>query len=429
MTKDFLFATWEGGGNVPPTLGAVRRLVARGHRVRVLADDVLREEVAAAGGSFLPWRRAPNRPDRSIATDPLRDWEAEGEGGGLVLLLERLMVGAAAVYAADTLDELRRAPADVVVSSDLLFGPMIAAEATGTRLALFGPNISFVTPIPGVPPVGPGLLPPTTPEEQAQADAVRAWYAAVMASQLPMLNATRATFGLRPLGDTFDQPGMADLALLATSRAFDFPADSLPPAVRYVGPLLDQPHWAGTWVSPWDAEDIRPLVLVALSSTFQNQAATIQAVLDAAAPLPMRVLVTRGPSLAGVPFRLPPNAVAVDTAPHDVVMREASVVVTHCGHGTTMRALAHGRPILCLPMGRDQNDNAARIVARGAGLRLAPDADAASIRAALTALEAELCFTVAASHLGAAIATAEPDNALVEELEALAACPGCAAAA
>ena len=48
MTRDFLFATWEGGGNVPPTMGAVRRLLERGHRVRVLADDS-----AAAG--LPPW--------------------------------------------------------------------------------------------------------------------------------------------------------------------------------------------------------------------------------------------------------------------------------------------------------------------------------------------------------------------------------------
>jgi MGT family glycosyltransferase len=422
MIRDFLFATWEGGGNIPPTLGAIRRLVDRGHRVRVLADDVLRPDMTAAGASFVPWRRAPNRPDRSPASDPLRDWEAEDEGGGLVRLLDRISIGPAAAYAADTADELRRQPADVVVTCDLLFGPMIAAEATGTKLALFGPNISFVTPIPGVPPVGPGMMPPTTPEEHAQADAVRRSFADVMAAQLPVLNAARAGFGLRPLTDTFDQPAAADRVLLATSRAFDFPAERLPPALRYVGPMLEQPHWVGTWHSPWPADDARPLVLVALSSTFQNQAATIQAVLDAIATLPVRVLVTRGPALAGTALRLPDNAVAVDVAPHDEVMRLASLVVTHCGHGTVMRALAHGRPMLCLPMGRDQNDNAARIVARGAGLRLAPDAEPTAIRSAIASLLQQPAFATAARRLGSAIATAESGSALVNELEMLASC-------
>jgi UDP:flavonoid glycosyltransferase YjiC (YdhE family) len=170
-------------------------------------------------------------------------------------------------------------------------------------------------------------------------------------------------------------------------------------------------------------------VLVALSSTFQNQAATMQTVLDAVAALPLRALVTRGPSLAGTSLRVPANAVAVDAAPHDAVMREASLVVTHCGHGTVMRALAHSLPMLCLPMGRDQNDNAARVVARGAGLRLTPDADVAAIREAVTSLLQDDAFAAAASRLGSAIAAAEPQSALVDELETLAMSrPTCAAA-
>ena len=43
---------------------------------------------------------------------------------------------------------------------------------------------------------------------------------------------------------------------------------------------------------------------------------------------------------------------------------DAAAVVTHAGHGTIMRALAHGIPLLCLPMGRDQDDNAARVFAQ-----------------------------------------------------------------
>jgi UDP:flavonoid glycosyltransferase YjiC (YdhE family) len=43
------------------------------------------------------------------------------------------------------------------------------------------------------------------------------------------------------------------------------------------------------------------------------------------------------------------------SAPHDAVMKEVSIVVTHGGHGTASRALWHGLPLLVIPMGRDQN--------------------------------------------------------------------------
>ena len=66
----------ESSGTVPPEVGAVRRLVDRGHRVRVLAEDSMAPEVRATGAALVPWRTAPNRPDRDPAHDPLKDWEA-----------------------------------------------------------------------------------------------------------------------------------------------------------------------------------------------------------------------------------------------------------------------------------------------------------------------------------------------------------------
>jgi len=102
-------------------------------------------------------------------------------------------------------------------------------------------------------------------------------------------------------------------------------------------------------------------------------------------------------------------------------MPDAAVVVTHCGHGTVIRALSHGRPMLCLPMGRDQNDNAARVAARGAGIRLDANADVTALRAGLSALLTEPGYAQAAATLGRAVAIAEPAHALVEALEALAA--------
>jgi hypothetical protein len=55
------------------------------------------------------------------------------------------------------------------------------------------------------------------------------------------------------------------------------------------------------------------------------------------------------------------------SAPHGEILRQASLLITHCGHGTTLKALAAGVPMVCMPMGRDQNDTAARVVHASAG--------------------------------------------------------------
>ncbi len=48
-----LMATWDGAGNFPPQRALVRELVDRGHRVHVLAHDVQRPAVEAAGAAFV----------------------------------------------------------------------------------------------------------------------------------------------------------------------------------------------------------------------------------------------------------------------------------------------------------------------------------------------------------------------------------------
>lgn len=93
--RDFLFATWQGGGNLPPVLTVAARLLARGHRVRVVSDACDRADVEASGAGFVPWRRAPSRSDRSAASDLMRDWEAGSPEEVIARLRDRIMCGPA----------------------------------------------------------------------------------------------------------------------------------------------------------------------------------------------------------------------------------------------------------------------------------------------------------------------------------------------
>ena len=68
-----------------------------------------------------------------------------------------------------------------------------------------------------------------------------------------------------------------------------------------------------------------------------------------------------------------------------------------------------------MPMRRDQNDNAARIVARDAGLALLQSASAVEIRAALQRLLREPEFATGADTLGRAVA-AETDPERIADL-------------
>ena len=82
--------------------------------------------------------------------------------------------------------------------------------------------------------------------------------------------------------------------LVLTSAAFEFGGGSRVPAnVRYCGPRLDDPDWAGEWSEP---DGSGPLVLVSLSTTTQGQGPMIRRVVEALGSMDVRGLVTTGPS-------------------------------------------------------------------------------------------------------------------------------------
>ena len=121
------------------------------------------------------------------------------------------------------------------------------------------------------------------------------------------------------------------------------------------------------------------------------------------AEIEMDAVATLGPALDGT-VRRPENVTLLPSAPHDAVMKEVSLVVTHGGHGTVSRALWHGLPLLDMPMEHDQDDIAVRVEARGAGLSVPPTASEMEIAGALNQLIKEPHFRINARRLGDAIA-------------------------
>jgi MGT family glycosyltransferase len=415
--RSYLFVTWAGGGNVPPVLGLARRLAARGHNVRVLAEPCLASAVREAGARFLPFTRHFVRED--AAEDIIGDWKARTPLGALRQSLDNVVFGPVQIVAEETQRALAAEPTEVVVADLMMTGALLAAEAAAVpRVVLF--HMPEYLPGPGRPAAGPGFLPREDLLGRIRDGLLTRMFYRLLARYLASFNQTRRAFGLAPLSSAQELLGVyhsADLRLIQTTEAFDFPIRPAPANVRYVGPVLDEPDWADGWHSPWAEDDRRPLVVASLSTTFQNQRKVLQRIITALGMLEVRALVTLGPAMASEIFQLPPNVKTIASAPHGQLFPGAAAVVTHAGHGTVMRALSHGLPILCLPMGRDQDDNAARVVAGGTGLRLRPSAEPTRIAAAVRRLLAEPHFRASAERLRRTIEDDVAAERGVHELE------------
>jgi MGT family glycosyltransferase len=413
--KRYLFAIIDGGGTVPADTSVIRAMVERGHDVRVLADRVLAPDLETTGAEHVPWKRAPQRPNLDPQSVLMKDWDTSTPFQAFARVRDGAMVGPAGLFAADVRAELQRRPADVVVGNFFVFGAQIAAEAEGLPFAFLVSNLlSF--PGSGTPPLGPGLKPARGPLGRARDRAVNRMMARLFDKGLDQLNEVRRANGLELAGSVLENFERADRLLLLTSRAFEYESFSPPPNVRVTGPRLDDPAWAGGWTPPAGDD---PLVLVGMSSTYMEQAEALQRAATALGSLQVRGVVTTGPSIPVEAVHAPANVSVVERAPHSEVLRHASAVVTHAGHGTVIKSLAAGVPVVAIPLGRDQLDNAARVAHHGAGLRLKPTAGPDPMSRAVRRVLDEPSFAANARRLADAIAVETAEDRAAEELEAL----------
>ncbi len=414
----FLMPMWEGGGTLPPELGVARRLIARGHAVHVLGDPTISEQAHAAGCSFSPWRRAPHRTSLDRAQDPIKDWETSNPLAMIKRVCDRFIAGPAADYAADTADAIAVVRPDVVVPDFLLFGAIIAAQAAELPVAPVVPQI-WALPTKGAPAFGAGFPLAKGVLGRGRDAVMQRVVNRLFNSALPTLNAARRANGLAPLRSFYDQVLDTDAILVLSSPTFDFASPFVPANVTYVGPILDDPTWAEPWQQPWPASNHDPLVLVGFSSTFQDQVPMLRRVVEALSVMRVRAVVTVGQMIDATELRSTDNVAVVPSAPHGAILRQASLTVTHAGHGTVMKSLAAGVPMVCIPMGRDQNDNAARVVHHGAGIRLSTRASTERIAATVRDVLSEPRYRTSAHQLANAISAEAGTTDPTTPIEAL----------
>ena len=115
---------------------------------------------------------------------------------------------------------------------------------------------------------------------------------------------------------------------------------------------------------------------VAAGSHLPYYPALYRLAIEALSPLPIRLLVTVGDGARGIEElgAAPPNVHLETWITHDDVARRADVIVCHGGFGSTLGSLAHGAPLVILPLfSGDQWANGEAVVRAGAGVTVADD--------------------------------------------------------
>jgi UDP:flavonoid glycosyltransferase YjiC (YdhE family) len=375
-------ATAGAGGDLQPLVAAALALRDRGHETQFVGDASVGRSLASLGVETEVLAPELDLGPRLVAA--IR--EAMGSTGGDIVAagpIVRQRMSAWADEAARAVAEVvrERAPAAIMTS---LFGvEVLDAVAPARPWAVV--NSTFY--------VGPD--PPRALDKD---------------------------FGPRaiPLVSGFaGMLGSASLVLHATDPVFDFSFDRLPDHHHYTGPL-------GIWEPPGEtpaylAQPGDPWALVTISSQLQDDLPLAKVALAALAGRSLRVLLTIGPDHEPDEVgAVPPNAHVEKTVSHAAVLEQGALLVSHAGHGSVMKALWHGRPMVLVPWGRDQPGVAARASALGVAKSLprddaAPDKLAAAID---TVLDDEGMRQQAQSHAERLRAT-DPTQTAAELLEKL----------
>jgi UDP:flavonoid glycosyltransferase YjiC (YdhE family) len=150
-----------------------------------------------------------------------------------------------------------------------------------------------------------------------------------------------------------------------------------------------------------------------------NQRALAQRVLDAVAGLRIRALLTAGPALDPSQLRIPDNTRSVAFVSHRTVLPHAALVITHAGWQTVNAALADGVPLVCIPDGRDQPDNAARVVVAHAGVRASKNSSPVKLRGVISQALEDQSIKQGARTMAGALARSDGAIVIANELEHL----------
>jgi UDP:flavonoid glycosyltransferase YjiC (YdhE family) len=370
-----LWLNWSGGGNLPPSLGVARVLTGRGHQVTFAGRPEMVPRVKTAGFRAIEITDAYKQVDRYPQ--------------GHFMTRAACYLTSPAVEA--RVDAIVTSEAPDVVLIDAMFPAALAqARSFVQPKAVFVHTFVF-----------------------RQLDMWR--------RMLATLDGMRQQAGFDGL-PALDALWPANDRIISTSLAA-FDTAQLPgwEMVRHAGPVLEDEKFAVPTPLPWPESDTTPLILVSFSTGFeQRNVDKVQRALDALAELPVHVVATTGGIVAPNELACPPNAIVLNYAAHDPIIRRAALVITHGGHGTAMRSLLHGVPMVVIPgLAGDQPFVAAAVAEFGAGIALPGDASSAAMREAAQKVLGTPSFAEQAKRRSAMLAGVDGAANAADAVEAL----------
>ena len=360
-----VIATVGSLGDLFPFLAMGQELNARGHRVTIATHGIHQSTIEQAGLNFADASGMPEPEDREAFTARAFDrWR-----GPRFVVHDFAAIDVRASY-----EKLVPIVADahVLITTTLAFAGQILGEQLSAAgklrwlsavLAPAGFLSAYDPPATGI-----ALLDHFMRRSPRRGRWLQATARRVTHGWTAPIRDFRRALGLppiSPLGDPFHQGQHAPQGVLALfSPLLGQPQPDWPGQAHVTGfSRYIQPAELGGSLRAFLDAGSAPLVFTLGSTAVHMGADFLRESLAAALRLNQRAVLFTGSAemRAKLPAALPASIHAVEYAPHAALFPRGSVIIHHGGIGTSSEALSAGKPMLVVPHGFDQPDNAARL--------------------------------------------------------------------
>lgn len=221
----------------------------------------------------------------------------------------------------------------------------------------------------GIPPVGSGL--PIGSDDEAFTKSYLEKENQFIKRMDERINRARKAVGLPPdEPDIIRRPYSPWLNLIASAECMEAPRENLSLNTFFIGTCFGK----RVEVDEFPFDILRPdkfKIYVSLGTVFNNKPDVFLEIMRALDTPNYQVIVSAGGAYKTLQnSAIPSNAAIFKSVPQVSLLPEVDLFISHGGNNSTNEALSAGKPLIVMPVGGEQADNASRVVYLGVGKKV-----------------------------------------------------------
>jgi len=358
-----LFVAQPAMGHMNSLFTIAGKMKAKGHEIHFSCPAVKKAEDAIKANEFDYIKVRPALSSIGLFFLPLFSGYAE-----TYFAMKQFFSGLdhySSVYK-QILEELRP---DAVIADFSYIGPCLAAELLQIPyVVIYHAGLCFSGP--GIPPFGSGLEIDGDWGQQGEKYITK--NARLEKAIDKKISKTRKKLGLPEGMQTYaTSPASPWLTLVTTSDAIEAPRHEMSPTTFFIGPCfagrknIQQPNFPFS-----DISTEKPVIYVSLGTVFNKKPKVFKKLIDAFSHGKYQLIVSAGEAFEKLKaMNLQSHVLLFQQVPQVDLLPKVDAVISHGGNNTVNETLAAGKPLIVMPVGGEQGDNASKIVYLGCGLR------------------------------------------------------------